>query len=302
MLVFVMTYGVTNKESMKIKFLSVLLIFCCAETRASTSEPPTIGNFSLPTSQQPAPFYSFGQNIVNKGDAQYFLTPNGSKSKTSDYFELSSSFLYGLSDKASVLLTIPYLMNNTSGIAHSSGYSDLNVQGEYAFYNSSNSQFTTQATLLGGISFPTGSQHEIPPTGYDCPVYFVGGTYNSMFVNWLWFASTGLQQPSNTGEIHYKPQLFYQSGLGHILSSMSNHYIFLGLLELNGQTNGADKASRFTRFNSNQNTVYLTPSLWFSTKKLIFQVGVSLPVAQRLSNSQAKTDYYAAGIVGLTID
>lgn len=253
---------------MRIILLSLLLTFCCAESRASTTnEPPTIGNFSLPASQQPGPFYSFGQNIVNKGDAQYFLTPNGSKSKTSDYFELSSSFLYGLSDQASVLFTVPYLLDNTSGIAHSSGYSNLNIQGEYAFYNTSNSQFTTQATVLGGVYFPTGSQHVIPPTGYDCPAYFLGGTYNTMFVNWLWFSSTGLQQPSNTGKIHYKPQFFYQSGLGHILSSMSNRYIFLGLLELNGQTNGADKVSRFTRLNSSQNTVYLTPSLWFSTKK-----------------------------------
>jgi len=29
-------------------------------------KPPTTGNFSLATSQQPGPFFSFGQNIIDK--------------------------------------------------------------------------------------------------------------------------------------------------------------------------------------------------------------------------------------------
>jgi len=28
------------------------------------------GNFALPTSQQPSPLFSFGQNILDKGDIQ----------------------------------------------------------------------------------------------------------------------------------------------------------------------------------------------------------------------------------------
>lgn len=279
----------------------VLLSFLTNMTKAS-NEPPAMGNFSLPVSQQPAPFYSFGQNIINKSDAQFFLTPNGAKGATSHYLELSPSFLYGLSDQASVLVTLPYLVNNTSNTAHSSGYSDLNVQAEYAFFNTSNSQLTQQATVLGGVTFPTASLRKIPPTGYDCPVYFVGGTYNTMLINWLWFASTGVQQASNTEKIHYKTQFFYQSGIGHILSSQSNRYIFLGLLELNGQTNGSDKVSRFSRANSSQNIVYATPSLWLSTKKLIFQLGLSIPITQQYQGAQNKTDYYAAGILGWTFD
>lgn len=279
----------------------VLLSFWINITNAS-NEPPAMGNFSLPVSQQPAPFYSFGQNIINKGGAQSFLTPNGAKGATSHYLELSPSFLYGFSDQASVLVTLPYLVNNTSNHEHSSGYSDLNVQTEYAFYNTSNSQFTQQATVLGGVTFPTGSLRKNPPTGYDCPVYFVGGTYNTMFIDWLWFASTGVQQASNTEKIHYKTQFFYQSGIGRILSSQSNRYIFLGLLELNGQTNGSDKVSRFSRPNSSQNIVYGTPSLWFSTQKLIFQLGLSIPIIQQYQGAQSKTDYYAAGILGWTFD
>ena len=291
---------------MGIRLLKALLLLLTTvqQVQASTStisEPPPIGNFSLPVSQQPAPLYSFGQNIINKGTAQLFLTPDGARSSTSHYSELSASFLYALSDEASLLFTAPYLLNNTDERVHSSGYSDTDIQGEYAFYNDSKSDHTTQATVLGGITFPTGDLHKIPPTGYGCPTYFIGGTYNLMFVNWLWFASAGVQPAADTEHIHYKTQSFYQSGVGRVLSSQSKEYIFLGLLELDGQTNGANRVLRFTRPGTSGNILYATPSLWFSTKNLIFQLGISLPVTQHTSGSQSKTDYYASGILGWTI-
>lgn len=47
------------------RILLFLLFFSSFNIRAA-DKPPSIGNFSLPSSQQPGPFFSFGQNIVDK--------------------------------------------------------------------------------------------------------------------------------------------------------------------------------------------------------------------------------------------
>ena len=39
--------------------------------------PPKIGNFKLPTSQQPAALFGFGGNIIDKGEIQTFLFADG---------------------------------------------------------------------------------------------------------------------------------------------------------------------------------------------------------------------------------
>src|SRR5436190_21033773 len=62
----------------------------------------TMGNFALPTSQQPGPLIGFGQNIVEAGDRQFFLYANYLKGQQKKYVEAVPSFVYGISDTASL--------------------------------------------------------------------------------------------------------------------------------------------------------------------------------------------------------
>ena len=43
------------------------------EEETKEEEPPKIGNFALPTSQQPAGLFAFGGNIIDKGEVQLYL-------------------------------------------------------------------------------------------------------------------------------------------------------------------------------------------------------------------------------------
>ena len=48
-----------------------LLIFgLSAKEAKEDNDPPKIGNFALPTSQQPAALFGFGGNIIDEGEIQ----------------------------------------------------------------------------------------------------------------------------------------------------------------------------------------------------------------------------------------
>lgn len=76
--------------------LSLLLIisslpkFAIGEVSSSESqnEPPNLGNFALPTSQQPGPFFSFGQSLIDKNQIQFYVSPNYLYYKNENYLTI----------------------------------------------------------------------------------------------------------------------------------------------------------------------------------------------------------------------
>lgn len=265
--------------------LGMILIATLSNTYASPEEPPPEGIFSLPISQQPGPMVSFGQNIIEKNQIQAFLFPtylSASKPKQ-NYTNLSPSLLYGLSDKASLLLTFPVAINYAFENYHASGYGDTGVQGEYAFYTQDTKKHSDIATFVGNITFPTGSTHTIPVIGQGSASYLLGATYNRTWVDWMFFTSGGVYQYRPAPHEKFSTQYMYQAGLGHNLLSLPDKYIFLALLELSGQY--SKNSIQFNTLNtfSGGNLIVATPSLWFSTKKFILQLAISLPVTEQLT-------------------
>lgn len=135
-------------------------------------KPPKIGNFSLPTSQQPAALFGFGGNIIDKGEVQLYLFAdyfNGKKKIVSDVIP---SVLFGITDDWSVFFNAPFTPIMKDGHHRSSGLEDFFIQLEYAFYNKSTKTYVDQATLVANITYPTGSVHKNPPTGFGAPSLF----------------------------------------------------------------------------------------------------------------------------------
>ncbi|KTD71733.1 hypothetical protein Lste_0018 [Legionella steelei] len=65
-----------------------------------------------------------------------------------------------------------------------------------------------------------------------------------------------------------------------------------------GQYSQRNKINGGIDFNSGGNVVYVTPSLWVSSKKLIVQLGVGLPVTQNLYGNQTKDSYLLVANLG----
>lgn len=149
---------------------------------APSVTPPSIGLFALPPSQEPGPFFSFGQNIIEKNKLQLYLFPTYVKIEEGDFFAFTPSLLYGLTDSASFYLFTPLAIDYRNGTYHSSGVSDTTLQFEYAFYQSADLIKSEFASVVTAVTLPTGSFKKSPPTGFGSPSYFLGATFNRTFI------------------------------------------------------------------------------------------------------------------------
>lgn len=279
---------------------------------------PARGNFALPTSQQPGPFFSFGQNIVDKKQLIVSFNPSYLYSQSQRITEGTPSLLYGITNTASLLVTLPYAISYKNGTQSVSGIGDLALDLEYAFYNHDNSKYSDQATLVFSPTFPvsnlkTASKKQIPserisgfsrknaPSSFNAYSYFIGTTYSRSFVDWYGFAAPGVLFIDKQNLIQQGAQYYYNVGIGHTLNSKEHKYIFSGLLELNGQYSDKTRLASHVVPNTGGSIIYATPSLWFSTPKLVVQAGVSLPIAQSWYGNQSNISYYASGIITWTI-
>lgn len=252
-------------------------------------EPPKIGNFSLPVSQQPAALFGFGGNIIDKGETQVFLFSDEFDGCDKFLFEVIPSYLYGITDKFSIFFNLPYAPKIRDEKAISAGLEDAFIQFEYSFYDASTKTYTDQATFVTNVTFPTGSTHKDPPTGFGSESFFLGFTFYRTWVDWIAFTSHGVILPTFYHGQKFGDQYLYQFGIGKTICTPKG-WIYAWMLELDGQYNKKNKGHNIAP-NSGGNVLYLTPSLWISSKDVLVQFGISIPLQQNLFGKQRKFDY-----------
>ncbi|MBS0629389.1 MAG: hypothetical protein JSS30_04090 [Verrucomicrobia bacterium] len=272
------------------KHLAILLCLStmlAAEEKCKKEEPPECGNFSLPTSQCPGPLVSFGQNVVDKGDVSLYLFANGFYGKHNYLNDIYPGIVWGIRDDLSLFLNFPFSPGNKDHDDRSKGLEDFSAELEWAFYSTSNAVSYTQATLVGNIAFPTGSGTKVPNTGYGSVSFFVGTTLNYSTVNWMVFTSYGALLTTTRHKTKFGDQIYYELGLERYFPSPCG-WIYALLLEFDGIYSWKDRLKGEIDPDSGGNVIYLTPSLWISSKRFIFQFGVGYPIVQHLFGHQSK--------------
>lgn len=267
------------------------LLFIPGLINADKSEQPLgpskSGNFSLSTSQQPGPLVSFGENIIDKGLVQLFLFADAFIGKNSYSTDVVPSILYGINDDLSIFFNVPFSPGNKDRDHHSAGLEDIFAQLEYAFYNRKSSHSVDQATLVANVTFPTGSSSKDPPTGFGSSSFFIGATFNHMMIDWFFFVSPGGILTTSKHGTKFGDQFLYEFGLGRNIPSPKG-WIFAWMLEFDGAYAWKDKYHGHTVRNSGGNTIYLTPSIWVSSQRIILQFGAGYPIVQHLFGKQSK--------------
>lgn len=255
------------------------------------------GNFALGSSQQPFPLFSFGQLIVDKGDfLGYFFMDffKGTQRKNSD---ASLSLLYGIRDDFSVLVSLPISAGQKYGNATSSGMEDIFVECEYEFFAHSQPTTYQAATVVGSISFPSGSATKNPATGFGSPTFLIGFTLGHISVKWYAFISPGVILTTKNSYIKYGNQFLYQGGWGRNIESPQG-WIFMFMCEFLGQYSQRNTVQGMVDNNSGGNTFLILPSLWFSSKRFIGQVGAGWFAGQHLYGQQYKNKHVVAFTAG----
>lgn len=292
---------------MRIIILSVFLLLASlkclaspdkssAKEEASTDtsakeEPSKIGNFVLPSSQQPGAFLSFGQHVIDKNKKQFLFFTDYIKGSGKHNIDVAPGFNYGITDKLSIFVNMPFAARYKLDGSHSSGIEDMLVQLEYAFSNSSTTRYTQQATFVTNVTFPTGSTEKSPPTGVGSESFFLGATFIRTYVDWFGFTSHGVVLTTSHDETKFGNQFLYQFGIGRNIFSIPSEWIFAWLIEADGTYTQKNKIQDVTDPNSGGNILFITPSLWISSPHLILQLGGGVPVAQHLFGTQHKSRY-----------
>lgn len=293
---------ITFKHYLRLFLFSCLLSFpVCADSarqqessddEGSTKEeaPPKIGNFSLPDSQQPSPLFGFGGNIIDKGEVQVFWFADDFVGKEKIAKDNFPSILFGATEEWSIMFGFPFTTEFRDDGHFSRGLEDFFVQLEYSFYNKSTTTYVDQATILANITLPTGSAKKSPPTGFGSPSFFIGATYYHTLVDWVVFVAPGAVLTTSDHGTRTGDQFLYQCGFAKTIPSPPG-WIYALMLEVDGQYNKKNRIDGSLDANSGGNAIYITPSFWISSKSVLFQFGVSLPINQNLFGRQNKYDY-----------
>jgi hypothetical protein len=264
----------------------VLVSFFCL-TSLLIADPPPVGNFALPISQQVGPLVGFGQNILGKGQVITYLFADAFIGNDSYEVDVIPSVVYGIRDDLSLFLQVPVSPGIKEGKDHSAGFEDMSLQLEYVFVNTANSSSTIQATLVGNVAFPTGSSSKNPPTGFGSTSFFLGSTFCYTTQNWVVFTSPGAILTTSSGGTQFGDAVLYQFGLARNIPSPSG-WVFAWMVEFDGQYTWKNTIHGKTDPNSGGNVVYLTPSIWMSSKMFILQFGAGYPIVQHLFGDQFK--------------
>ena len=260
------------------------------DEKEEEEEPPKIGNFALPTSQQPAALFGFGGNIIDKGEVQLYFFADDIAGRKRTTVDLIPSVLFGITKDWSIFFNFPFSPYMEYDNHRSGGLEDFFVQLEYAFYNKSTAIYQDQATVVANVTFPTGSIKKNPPTGFGAPSFFVGGTYYHMMVDWFVFVAPGAVLTTSECGFKIGDQFLYQFGFGRNIPSPCG-WIYAWMIEVDGQYNQKNRIACGYDENTGGNTILVTPSGWISTKEMLFQFGVSFPITQNLFGNQHKVDY-----------
>lgn len=252
--------------------------------------PPKIGNFALPTSQQPAALFGFGGNIIDKEEVQLYFFADKLKGKQKIITDFIPSVLFGITDSWSIFFNFPFTPLMRDRDHKSSGLEDFFVQLEYAFYTKPTCTYIDQATVVANITVPTGSINKNPPTGFGAPTFFLGATYYHVMVDWFVFTSPGALITTSEHRTKIGDQFLYQFGFGRNIPSPEG-WIYAWMLEIDGQYTKKNRIRGILDDNSGGNVIFATPSLWISSKEVLLQFGVSFPLQQNLFGNQHKLDY-----------
>lgn len=293
-----------NHRCIVMKFYSALFIGLLPGILAAGEkiEPLPIGNFSLPVVTQIAPLLSFGQLLIGK--KAFLCQLNGIYARGDDRSTdlIIPNMIYGIRDDLSLAFFAPYTPKTRIGSTHSSGIDDVFLQGEYGFYNRSRLDYTLQASLVANVQFPTGSSSKNPPTGAGAFSYFLGTTYAYLSANWYAFISPGVNLPTSHRGTKFGNSYLYQWGFARYIKPLSPcGWICDLMVEFDGIYSEKNRIQGVTDPNSGGNILFVTPSLWLSSKRWVFQWGVGFPLVQNLKGEQLKIHYSIDYNLGIAV-
>src|SRR5436190_23168227 len=146
-----------NKLIKQLLFFFIIIhesIIITKETNPEKIVQLPIGNFALPSPQQPGTLFGFGQNIINQYNVQSFLFIDSIIGRHQNFSEVIPFLLYGIRNDLSILFGLPIATHFKIKKCSSSGPQDFVIQVEYAPYISQTTTFINIISLVESLYCP----------------------------------------------------------------------------------------------------------------------------------------------------
>lgn len=250
-----------------------------------------VGNLAFRSSQQPVPLVAFGQNLIGENQVVMQLFADAMKGEHQYFIDIAPVLIYGFLDNFSIFISTPYAVRFRQDGFHSSGPQDFIIQLEGAPYTQEHYTYYDQMTIVANVTIPSGSSTKNPPTGAGANSFFLGLTYSTLGINWLYFSSYGGIFFTSSHRTQFGNQFLYQAGVGRRIFSNAD-WLLDWIIEMDGTYTERNKIQGVIDSNSGGNVIAITPSLFLASKKsLVVQAGIGFPVVQQLFGQQDKNDY-----------
>ena len=121
----------------------------------------------------------------------------------------------------------------------------------------------------------------------------MGLTASHLATEWYYYASPAvLLTTKHDNNTKFGNQVIYQAGFGKNIAYSPDNWIFMWMIELSGLYAQKRRIDGIIDQNSGGNVVFLGPSLWFSTERLIVQGGIAPVIYEHLFGDQPKDFVY----------
>jgi len=238
-----------------------------------------------------------------------------------EIFMMSQTVVYGLTEKASVILTIPFLSKEldatTDGIRTSrgdAGVGDLLLLGKYRVYTRDYPAATSRFSVVAGTDLPTGqsgdadARGKLPrdlQLGSGSADPLVGGAYTWQDLNGEWDVSLTYQFNTTANTFEFGDVLTYtvayQRRVWPIKLPERRLYAQWNVvLEANGQWEQKAKSHGGRVDNTGGHLLFLSPGVQIATKHFVVETSIQLPVLQHLHGNQVEPDFTLVGSIRVT--
>lgn len=204
---------------------------------------------------------------------------------------------YGITEDFTLKIHFPFYIHKKSSEGESEGIGDTVVLGKYQFYQKDILGGTDRASILGGISLPTGEDDKtsngktlsVPmQPGSGAFSYILGGAYtwsrgqHNLHTNILWEYSEEANDFQFGQEIHLNLAYVYRQEFGRYYPSPNLFYQLSVLTEYEDKNkmSGIEKETGGT-------TIYLLPGIRYTpTPQWGMGIGIKLPIYENLRKEE----------------
>lgn len=262
--------------------------------------------------RSPATTFGFGQNIIPKKKLLVELNMSEQKATQEQFVALYPSLVYGITNYLSVYIAIPTVPKFELNGISARGIGNITTQLEYVWYTHQTPDYQAQATLVANLTFPTanidGASFTVKDTirAYDALSIFIGSTASYLSDEWYFYIAPGyVFNTTSHSSITLETSdmictatttkkdgdiLYYQWGIGHAIQTPS-HASLMCALEFNGIYSKKNKINGLRQPNTGGNIIFAGPTLCITEKRYQLQMGIQLPILQKVNGNQGTQRY-----------